>query len=103
MKIKSFLLVLIFALAPAMWAQDKSAQAPPGPGSGSLAQMKANLLTIKDPNELSRWRDNVDMWETVVIHMDRMQKNMESMGVGMIQGHGMGDRPPTPPTEKKPE
>jgi len=27
----------------------------------SLAQMKANLLTIKDTNELSRWRDNVDM------------------------------------------
>jgi hypothetical protein len=134
MKIKSFLLVLIFALAPAMWAQDKPAQAPLGPGSGnqmraehrqkmmeihkqemeavradiekmksSLAQMKANLLTIKDPNELSRWRDNVDMWETVVTHMDRMQKNMESMGLGMMQGHGMGDRPPTPPTEKKPE
>jgi hypothetical protein len=39
----------------------------------------------------------------VVTHMDRMQKNMESMGLGMMQGHGMGDRPPTPPTEKKPE
>ena len=134
MKIKSFLLVLIFALTPTMWAQDKPPQAPPGPDSGnqmraehrqkmmemhkqemeavradiekmksSLAQMKANLLTIKDPNELSRWRDNVDMWETVVTHMDRLQKNMESMGVGMMQGDGMGDRPPTPPSEKKPE
>ena len=46
----------------------------------SLAQMHANLLTIKDPNELSRWRDNVDMWGTVITHMDRMQRNMESMG-----------------------
>jgi hypothetical protein len=132
MKIKGFLLV--FALAPATWAQDKPAQAPPGPGSGnqmraehrqemmemhkqemeavradiekmksSLAQMKANLLTIKDPNELSRWRDNVDMWETVVTHMDRMQKNMESMGPGMIHEHGMGGPPPTPSTEKSPE
>ena len=50
----------------------------------SLAQMKANILTIRDPNELSRWRDNVDMWETVLTHMDRMQRNMESMGPGTI-------------------
>jgi hypothetical protein len=134
MKIKSFLLVLLFGLTPGMWAQDKPAQAPPGAGSGnqmraehrqkmmemhkqemeavrtdiekmkaSLAQMKANVLTIRDPNELSRWRDNVDMWETVVTHMDRMQKNMESMGPGMMHGHGMGGPPPTPPSEKKPE
>ena len=61
------------------------------------------FLTIKDTNELSRWRDNVDMWETVVTHMDRMQKNMESMGPGMMHGRGMGGPPPTPPTEKKPE
>jgi hypothetical protein len=134
MKVKSFLLVLIFALTPAMWSQDKPAQAPPGPGSGnqmraehrqtmmemhkqemeamradiekmgsSLAQMKAIVLTIRDPNELSLWRTNVDMWETVVTQMDRMQKNMESMGPGMIHGHGMGGTPPTPPTEKERE
>jgi len=134
MKIKNFLFVLIFALTPAMWAQDKPAQAPGGPCTGnetraehrqqmmqmhkqemeavradiekmksSLAQMKANLLTIKDTNELSRWRDNVDMWETVVTHMDRMQKNMESMGTGMMHDHGIGGPPPTPPSEKKPE
>ena len=39
MKIKSFLLVLIFAQTPAMWAQEKPAQAPLGPGSGN--QMRA--------------------------------------------------------------
>ena len=39
MKIKSFLLALIFGLTPAMWTQDKPAQAPPGPGSGN--QMRA--------------------------------------------------------------
>jgi hypothetical protein len=90
MKIKSFLLVLIFALTPVMWAQEKPAQTPPPGGSqmrpehrqhmmemheqemeamkadvekmkSSLAQMKANLLTIKDTNELARWRNNVDM------------------------------------------
>ena len=134
MKIKSSLLVLTFALTPVMWAQEKPAQAPPGPGAGSqmqaehgkrmmeihkqemeamradiekmkpsLAQMKAVVLTIRDPNELSLWRTNVDMWETVVAHMDRMQKSMESMGPGMMRGHGMGGPPPSPPAEKKPE
>ena len=65
--------------------------------------MNANLLTIRDTNELSRWRDNVDMWETMVGLMDRMQKDMESIGSGMTQGHGMGGAAPAPPTEKKPE
>jgi len=31
---KSFLLVLIFALTPVMWAQEQPAQTPPGPGVG---------------------------------------------------------------------
>jgi hypothetical protein len=132
MMVKSLLLVLMFALTPAMRAQEKPAQAPPGPGSGdqmraehrqrmmamhrqemeamkadiekmksSLAQMKAVVLTIRDPNELSLWRTNVDMWETVVHHMDRMQKSMESMGPGMMHGPGMGG--PPPPAEKKPD
>ena len=132
MKTKGSLLVLVFALTPVMWAQEKPVQAPPGPGSGdqmrtehrqqmmamhrqemeamradigrmksSLAQMKAVVLTIRDPNELSLWRTNVDMWETVVAHMDRMQKSMESMGPGMMHGPGMGS--PPPPAEKKPE
>jgi hypothetical protein len=71
----------------------------------SLAEMKANILTIREPNELSRWRNNVDMWETVVNHIDRMQKQMESMGPGMMgpHGQGMGGPPPTPPSDKKPE
>ncbi len=42
--------------------------------------MKANLFTIKDTNELARWRNNVDMWETLVGHMDGMLQHMESMG-----------------------
>jgi hypothetical protein len=132
--VRSLLIILTFALTPVMWAQEKPAQAPPGPGAGSqmraehrqrmmemheqemeamradiekmkssLAQMKAVVLAIRDPNELSLWRTNVDMWETVVAHMDRMQKNMESMGPGMMHGPGMGGPPPAPPTEKKPE
>ncbi|MGZ7084533.1 MAG: hypothetical protein ACXVIO_15165, partial [Candidatus Angelobacter sp.] len=70
-----------------------------------LAEMKANILTIREPNELSRWRNNVDMWETVVNHLDRMQKHMESMGPGMMGPHGpgMSGPHPTPPSEKKPE
>ena len=130
--VKSLLLVLMFALAPVMRAQEKPAQTPPPGGSeaqaehrqkmmdmhkqemaamkadigkmeSSLAQMKAVVLTIRDPNELSLWRTNVDMWETVVAHMDRMQKSMESMGPGMMRGHGMGGPPPSPPAEKKPQ
>ena len=133
MRIKSFLLVLIFALAPVMRAQEKPAQTPPPGGSeaqaehrqkmmdmhkqemgamkadvekmkSSLAQMKANVLAIKDTNEMARWRNNVDMWETLVGHMERMQKHMESMGPGMMHGHGMGGgTPPSPATERKPE
>ena len=65
----------------------------------SLAEIKANILTIREPNELSRWRNNVDMWETVLDHIDRMQKQMESMGPGMLgpDGPGMGGQLPSPP------
>lgn len=71
----------------------------------SLAQMKANMFTIKDTNEMARWRNNADMWDTVIAHMERMQKNMESMGPsmmgsGMMHGEGMVGPPPTP---KQPE
>jgi hypothetical protein len=72
-----------------------------GKMESSLAQMKAVVLTIRDPNELSLWRTNVDMWETVVAHMDRMQRSMESMGLGMMHGPGMAG--PPPPAEKKPD
>ena len=41
--------------------------------------MKANILLIKDQTELARWRNNVDVWETLVGHMEGMQKHMESM------------------------
>ena len=132
MKIKSFLLVLIFALTPVMWAQEKPAQTPAPGGSeaqaehrqkmmdmhkqemgamkadiekmeSSLAQMKTNVAAIKDSAEKARWQTNVDMWGTVVAHMDRMQKSMESMAPGMMRGYGMGGPPPSPATEKKPE
>lgn len=41
-------------------------------------------MGIREPNELSRWRNNADMRETVINHIDRMQKQMESMGPGMM-------------------
>jgi hypothetical protein len=46
--------------------------------------MKANLFTIRDTNEMARWRNNVDMWEVMVGHMDRMLQHMESMGPGVM-------------------
>lgn len=39
MKVKSLLIILAFALTPAMRGQERPAQAPPGPGSGG--QMRA--------------------------------------------------------------
>ena len=51
---------------------------------------------------MDRWRNNVEMWETLVGHMDRMLKHMESMGPGLM-GPGMGAPPPTAPTERKPD
>ena len=39
MKINGFLIALIFALTPGMWAQDKPLLVPPGPSSGN--QMRA--------------------------------------------------------------
>ena len=132
MKVKTLLLILVFALTPLLCAQEKPAPASPPAGSqvraehrqrmmemhkqemeamkadiermkSSLAQMKTNVAAIKDSAEKARWQNNVDMWETVVTHMDRMQKNTESMGPGMMHGHGMGGPPPTPSAEKKPQ
>jgi hypothetical protein len=64
----------------------------------AVAEMKANLLTIKDTNELGRWRSNVDLWETMVGHIEQMQKRMEMMGPGTMgpgmMGPGMGGPPP---------
>ncbi|MBZ5686106.1 MAG: hypothetical protein LAP86_13825 [Acidobacteriia bacterium] len=65
--------------------------------------MKTNVAAIKDSAEKARWQTNVDMWERVVTHMDRMQKNMESMGPSMMHGHDMGGPPPAPPAENKPQ
>ena len=113
MKIKSFLLVLIFALMPAMWAQDKPAQAPPGLGSGNQMRAEHRQEMIEmHKQEMEAVRADIEKMKAslaqmkanvVVTRMDRMQKNMESMGPGMMHGHGMGGPPPTPPSEKKPE
>lgn len=131
MKLAKLVIVVLFALVPAVCAQDTQSQAPPPSSTGqgtkgqmraehrekmmemhkqkmeamkadiekmksSLAQMKANMLTIKDTNEQARWRNNADMWDTVIGHMEQMQKHMESMGPGMMHGQGMGGPPPSP-------
>src|ERR1051325_7486230 len=132
MKVKTFLVAMIFALTTALSAQQPQTPAPDGSQAraerrqqitemrkqemeamksdigklkSSLAEMKANILTIREPNELARWRNNADMWETVINHMDRMQKQMESMGTGMMgsRGPGMGGPLPTPLPDQKPQ
>lgn len=129
MKVESFLLALIFGLTPLMWAQEPQAPPPGGSQAhgehrqqmreihqqeqemeamkadiqkmkSALAQMKANLLTIKDVNEFARWRNNVDLWEALVGHMERMQKRMESVGTG-TEPHHMASPPSPSQVEKK--
>jgi len=68
----------------------------------SLAQMNANLLTIRDSNEMDRWRNNAEMWQALVDHMDRMLKEMESSQVGTT-GPCAGGPPSAAPIKKKPE
>lgn len=59
-------------------------------------KMKANVTSITDADEKTRWQANLDMWETVVEHHDQMLKHMEDaqakgMGCGMMMGEmGMG-------------
>ena len=126
MKVKGFLLALILGLTRLMLAQEP--QVPPPVGSqargerrqqkteihqqemeamkadiqnmkSALAQMKANLLTIKDVNEFARWRNNADLWETLVGHMERVEKRMESVGTS-TEPHHLGN-PISPHVEKK--
>jgi hypothetical protein len=129
MKVDSCVLVLIFGLTPLMGAQEP--QSPPPGGTqvrgehrqemmemhqqemeamkadiqnmkSALAQMKANLFTIKDVNEFARWRNNVDLWETLVGHMERMQKQMESSRTG-AGPHHVDSPPSSSQVQKKPE
>lgn len=83
-------------------------------------KMKANVASISNPDEKTRWQANLDMWQIVVDHHDRMLKHMEDaqakgMGCGMMMGEmgmggmmhhpGMGPANPTqaPPAETKPQ
>ena len=83
-------------------------------------KMKANVTSISNADEKTRWQANLDMWQTVVDHHDQMLKHMEDaqakgMGCGMMMGdmgmggmmhqHGMGPASPTPtpPAETKPQ
>jgi hypothetical protein len=83
-------------------------------------KMKANVATISNAEEKTRWQANLDMWQTVVDHHDQMLKHMEDaqargMGCGMMMGdmgmggmmnhQGMGPTNPSqaPPREIKPQ
>lgn len=85
-------------------------------------KMKANVASISNADEKTRWQANLDMWQTVVDHHEQMLKLMENaqakgMGCGMMMGDmGMGGMmmqhpgkgpgappTPTPPNETKPQ
>ena len=52
--------------------------------------MKAIFAKISDPGEKARWQAN-DIWETMVGHMEQMQKHMEvtpgMMGPGRLNAN----------------
>ena len=86
-------LIILLVLSPIARAQTAKSQSSPAPSEKqqielmkgdmekirfSLAQMKANLLTLRDPNEVDRWRNNADMWEAMIDQMDHMLQLMEA-------------------------
>lgn len=116
---KAKLLGIVLALGTAsLWAQTPAtnpAPAPPPPMHrmhhdmmaqhmrqmqaqvdqmrATLEQMKANLAKITDPAVKQQSQYNVDMWETMVHHMEMMTRAMaphSDMGHGMGMGSGMG-------------
>jgi len=132
MKMETLLIAVMLTIAQLLGAQTPQTPAPRNPAraehhqhimemhqqemeamkadvtkmKASVNAMKAHLLTIKDVNEMARWQDNIEMWETLINHMDRMQKQMESMGPGMMGIPGMNlppPAPPSPPSATKPE
>lgn len=85
----------------------------------AFEKMKANVASISNADEKTRWQANLDMWQTVVEHHQQMLKHMEDaqakgMGCGMMMGDmGMGgmmhrslgpaNANPAPPDANKPE
>jgi hypothetical protein len=83
-------------------------------------KMKANVVSIRNADEKTRWQANIEICQTLVDHQDQMLKQMEDaqtkgMGCGMMMGdagmHGMrmdgGMSPmkpaPNGPTETNPQ
>lgn len=72
----------------------------------TLEEMKANLGKITDPALRQQAQYDVDLWETMVHHMEEMTDMMgahsgmgmgHGMGQGMGQGMGMGGMHPEAP------
>jgi hypothetical protein len=125
MKLKSLLLVLIFALTPLVWAQDAPAQAPAGPGGGNQVRaehrekmmemhkqemdaMKADVEKMK--SSLAQMKTNVaaikdaaekTRWQTNVDMWETVVTHMDRMqktmeSMGPGMMHGPGMGGPPP-------
>lgn len=59
----------------------------------TLDQMKANLAKIKNPADQQQEKMNIELWDSMIHHMEGMVEMMshhgDMMGGGMM--HGMGD------------
>jgi hypothetical protein len=74
MKVKSFLLVVIFALTPVMWAQSALAQEPaPGPGRGqSRAEHRQDMMDLHK-QEMEEMKADVEKMKS---SLEQMKANL---------------------------
>ena len=124
MKTRDFLLVVMFALASAMWAQDKPAQASPGPGTGNqmraeqrqkmiemhrqemegmradMEKMKSSLAQMKANLFTIKDTNEFSRWRDNVDMWELVITQMDRMQKDM---EAMGGPTPAPPVGKKPE
>ena len=127
---KSLALFLVLScVAARLWAQTPPQTPPPPPPPhdhmmmgmhqhmqqmqdqvtqmrATLDKMKANLAKITDPALKQQAQFDVDLWESMVQHMESMSKMMDThhhmdMGDGMKKHPSMpGDTAPPPPEKK---
>ena len=65
MKLKSLLLVLIFALTPLIWAQDAPEQAPAGPGGNQVRAEHRKQMMEMHKQEMDAMKADVEKMKSL--------------------------------------
>jgi TolA-binding protein len=58
-----------------------------------IADLKTNLVRVKDPATKQALQADLDLWQSMAAHMEAMQKMMPRMGPGMAMNHDEADCP----------